>query len=133
RPGALTNVQAERLRQIRDQGLGAAEIIAADYAGGDPAGTARATRYLREIIRYDLDEDARRGLARYLELAVELGLAAAPIGGQPSCRLKRSRNASAAARASRPTKRARSISRHPPGCSASSRMASVPVAIPSGT
>jgi chorismate dehydratase len=83
RPGALTNVQAERLRQIRDQGLGAAEIIAADYAGGDPAGTARATRYLREIIRYDLDEDARRGLARYLELAVELGLAAAPIGGQP--------------------------------------------------
>jgi chorismate dehydratase len=83
RPGALTEDQHERLRQIRDEGLAAAESIAAEYAGGDPAGTARASRYLREIIRYDLDEDARRGLAHYLELTVELGLAPAPRARQP--------------------------------------------------
>lgn len=83
RPGALTDVQAERLRQIRDEGLAAVDAIAAEYAGGDPAGTARAAHYLREVIRYDLDEDARRGLARYLELAVELGLAPAPRERQP--------------------------------------------------
>ena len=42
---------------------------------------ARAQQYLQQHIRYDLDEEARRGLATYLDLAVELGLAPGPAPG----------------------------------------------------
>lgn len=80
RSGALTASQSARLCQVRDAGVTAIPDIARHYAEGDVVRERRALHYLRECIRYDLDESARKGLARYLELAVELGLApASPV------------------------------------------------------
>ena len=78
RVGAVTPQQAERLRAVRDRGIAAIDAIAESYGGGNPLRAGKASRYLHEHIRYDLDEAARQGLARYLDLAVELGLAPSP-------------------------------------------------------
>lgn len=80
RQGALTPSQAQRLSQIKDAGVAAIPSIAASHGDGDAAREARALHYLRRHIRYDLDNEARRGLATYLELAVDLGLAPAHAG-----------------------------------------------------
>jgi chorismate dehydratase len=77
RPGVITVAQALRLRAARDQGLTRIDEIAAAHAGGDARRHAAAAAYLRDRIRYDLDEEAVRGLTRYLDLATELGLAPA--------------------------------------------------------
>ncbi len=81
RAGALTPGQADRLRQVRNAGVEAIPAIARHYARGDAAREQRALCYLRERIRYDLDGDARKGLATYLRMAVDLGLAPASAGG----------------------------------------------------
>jgi chorismate dehydratase len=81
RAGALAHDQAGRLRHVRDAGVAAIPAIARDYGRGDEARERRALHYLGERIRYDLDEDARRGLATYFQLAVDLGLAPASAAG----------------------------------------------------
>lgn len=81
RVATLAPREARRLQQVRDRGVEAIPIIAREYGGGDPDREQRALHYLRDRIRYDLDEDARRGLATYLRLAVDLGLAPAAAAG----------------------------------------------------
>ncbi len=75
RPGALGAAGVARLHAARRAGDAAIPAIAAAEAGGDRAETARLAQYLRRNIRYDLDDEAVRGLARYLTLAMEDGLA----------------------------------------------------------
>ncbi len=77
RPGVLTPALVERLHLARREGCDAIPALAAAEAGGDPGRAARLERYLRQNIRYDLDEDALRGLAHYLALVVQDGLAPA--------------------------------------------------------
>lgn len=75
RPGMLTAALTERLHAARQAGQRALARLAADEAAGDPQETVRFERYLRENIRYDLNEGAVRGLSRYLGLAMQDGLA----------------------------------------------------------
>lgn len=61
-----------RLRGALDRGLAEAPSIAASYNSGvDPA---RALRYLRSVIRYDLGRREKAGLARFYRIAQEMGL-----------------------------------------------------------
>lgn len=78
RPGVLTDAIVSGLRTARDRGLAAIDEIARSHAAGDAAREAVYRHYLRSHIRYDLDDEARRGLDRYLTMAVDLGLAPGP-------------------------------------------------------
>ena len=75
RPGVLTPAIVSLLHDAARAGRQAIPALAAGHAQGDATKAARLEQYLRQNIRYDLDEDARRGLARYLTLAMQDGLA----------------------------------------------------------
>ena len=75
RPGLLTPGLIGRLHAARDDGQRAIASLAAAEAGGDAVEAARLEQYLRQNIRYDLDERAVRGLSRYLGLAMQDGWA----------------------------------------------------------
>jgi chorismate dehydratase len=68
RPGALSPAAVAALLEARTAGVAAAESIADAYCGG-PERAALGLAYLRDNIRYTLDERARAGLLRYYELA----------------------------------------------------------------
>jgi chorismate dehydratase len=75
RPGVLTPALVARLLEARREGLEAIPALAQAEAGLRPERAAGLEQYLRENIRYDLDEGALRGLSRYLTLAMQDGLA----------------------------------------------------------
>ena len=75
RPGVLTPRLVARLHEARQAGERAIAQLAAAEAAGDAVEAARLEQYLRRNIRYDLDEAAVRGLARYLGLVMQDGLA----------------------------------------------------------
>jgi chorismate dehydratase len=79
REGALTASDVEALQAARDAGVRESDAIATAHAGGDPARADIGRRYLRENMRYDLDEDAVSGMTEFFRLAAGLGLA--PEGG----------------------------------------------------
>jgi len=75
RPGVVTPELVELLHAARRAGQAAVASLAEAQAAGDAARAIRFARYLRQNIRYDLDEPALRGLSRYLTLAMQEGLA----------------------------------------------------------
>lgn len=66
-PGADPKEAGIRIGEARRRGLEAASTIARSYNSGVDA--ARAEHYLRHVIRYDLGERERLGLARFHRLA----------------------------------------------------------------
>jgi chorismate dehydratase len=75
--GPVTAQAVEALQAAQAEGLSAVDLIAAEYAGGDPGRAERAARYLRDTIRYGLGEDEAAGLQLFLDYAADLGLAPA--------------------------------------------------------
>jgi chorismate dehydratase len=75
RPGAASADDVRALQQAQAEGLGAVDLIAAEYASGDAARTAKAARYLRDNVKYGLGPDEATGLQRFLDYAADLGLA----------------------------------------------------------
>lgn len=75
RPGVVTPEVVDVLHDARGRGQAAVPAIAEAEAAGDVARAARLERYLRRNIRYDLDDEALRGLRRYLSLVMADGLA----------------------------------------------------------
>ena len=75
RPGTVTGDDVRALQEAQREGLAAADLIAAEYAHGDPARTARAARYLRDNVKYGLGADEAAGLQMFLDYAADLGLA----------------------------------------------------------
>lgn len=73
-PRALEKGVGKRLGQAIQRGLDAASTIARSYNSGVEA--ARAERYLRRVIRYDLGSKEKEGLALFCRLAQEHGLLA---------------------------------------------------------
>jgi chorismate dehydratase len=69
--GLQTGVSA-RMRDALARGLEEAPAIAASYTSG--VGPARAVRYLRSVIRYDLGRREKEGLACFYRLAQNVGL-----------------------------------------------------------
>jgi chorismate dehydratase len=80
RPGALSHAAVSALVHARDAGVAASDAIADAYSGPERAALNRA--YLRDNIKYVLDERAVAGLRRYDELAEQHGVietARAPV------------------------------------------------------
>ena len=80
RPGVVTPALVELLHSARSAGQAAIPALAHGEAAGESERASRIERYLRQNIRYDLDEPALRGLSRYLALSMEDGLAPARPG-----------------------------------------------------
>ena len=77
RPGAASAGDVRALQDAQAAGLGAIDLIAAEYANGDPAKTAKAAAYLRDNVKYGLGADEAAGLQMFLDHAADLGLAPA--------------------------------------------------------
>jgi chorismate dehydratase len=71
RPLAIASLE-DRVARAKRRGLEAASAIAASYNAGVDA--ARAEHYLRHVIRYDLGERERQGLALFHRQAEQRGL-----------------------------------------------------------
>jgi cyclic dehypoxanthinyl futalosine synthase len=74
RPGAITADDERLLERAKMAGLERRDAIAADHAArsGLPAPSLRA--YLHEAIRYELDDEERRGLERFYDEAARADL-----------------------------------------------------------
>jgi chorismate dehydratase len=77
REAAVDEEQVAVLQAARARGEADLEAIARETSPRDPAGADRVLRYLRDTLRYGLGDREVAGLERFLELAVELGLAPA--------------------------------------------------------
>ena len=69
RPGALSAAGVSALTAARDAGVAASDAIADAYCG--PARAALGRAYLRDNIKYALDDRAAQGLRQYYELAAK--------------------------------------------------------------
>jgi chorismate dehydratase len=72
RPDVLSADALAALREARDAGVAASDAIAHAYCGPERAALGRV--YLRDNIRYVLDEREAAGLQRYYELAARHGV-----------------------------------------------------------
>jgi chorismate dehydratase len=75
RPGNVSRDDVRLLQDAQREGLAALDLIAAEYAHGDPARTTKAARYLRDNVKYGLGADEAAGLQMFLDYAADLGLA----------------------------------------------------------
>lgn len=69
---------AERLSAARDEGVRAAELIAADFGPGLNWPVALAKRYLTKRLKFDLGERQREAMRRFFDRASKYGLLANP-------------------------------------------------------
>jgi chorismate dehydratase len=74
RDGAAGPAHVASLNAARDRGVAAVAAIARHEGGGDARREQRALVYLRDNLKYGLDERAIAGLRRFHELAADQGL-----------------------------------------------------------
>jgi chorismate dehydratase len=74
RPGAVNAADVDALQRAQAEGVAATAAIAAEYGRGDTQVTERATRYLRDNVKYGLGPEEAAGLQLFLDYAAELGL-----------------------------------------------------------
>ncbi len=80
RPGVLDAHGVQAIQAARDAGVAAIDRIAREFGNGDARVEQRASRYLRQNIRFWLGEDEREALTRYYAMAADEGIVA---GVQP--------------------------------------------------
>lgn len=74
RPGVASPYQCRLLREARERGEANLETIARQVGGGDARLEQRALSYLRDNLKYRLDEAEQAGLRRFYELAAEIAV-----------------------------------------------------------
>ena len=74
RPGAATPAHCRMLQESRDRGVAHLADIAREVSGGDADVERRSLVYLRDNLRYGLDDRELAGLRRFHELVVDVGL-----------------------------------------------------------
>lgn len=74
RPKAVGLAEVEALKKAQAEGVREREAIAAEYGKGDAVVAARASRYLRDNVRYGLGAAEIAGLQLFLDYAADLGL-----------------------------------------------------------
>jgi len=74
RAGAVDAAGVRALQEAQALGVANINVIAAEYGGGDLARASRASRYLRDNVRYALGPDEVAGLQLFLDYAADLGL-----------------------------------------------------------
>jgi chorismate dehydratase len=74
RAGVVRARDVAALQQARDRGVLAIAEIGRESFPDNPEKAARADRYLRENVKYDLGEPEIAGLQRFYDLAAEVGI-----------------------------------------------------------
>jgi predicted solute-binding protein len=74
-PEAVAPQDVLALQRARDAGVAQSHAVAAEYYPDDTARQATARHYLRDNIRYFLDDEEIEGLKTFYRYAAELGLA----------------------------------------------------------
>jgi predicted solute-binding protein len=74
RPEASSPAVDRLLQDSAREGMRHTDEIADAYCAGDPARQAVARRYLRENLRFELDDRAMAGLRRYYDEAAALAV-----------------------------------------------------------
>jgi cyclic dehypoxanthinyl futalosine synthase len=74
RPGSLSASDERLLERARLSGLARRDAIADEHAARSGLSAASLRAYLRDAIRYELGDDARRGLERFYDDAASAGL-----------------------------------------------------------
>lgn len=74
RHGALSPEHVRVLQDARDRGMASLDAIATRAGGGDPVATDRALRYLRDNLKYGLQDAEIAGLRRFHALAADLDI-----------------------------------------------------------
>ena len=74
RAGAATPAHCRALQAARDRGVAHLADIAREVSDGDPDVERRSLVYLRDNLRYSLNDREAAGLRRFHELAADLGL-----------------------------------------------------------
>lgn len=77
RAGAVSPSHVRELQAARDRGVASLEAIAVREGGGDGLVTARALAYLRDNLKYRLQEAEIAGLRQFHALAADLDLVSA--------------------------------------------------------
>jgi chorismate dehydratase len=77
-PGGLAAPHVDRLQRARDAGVTHAREIAVTCYPEDPERRDIAERYLRDNMKYDLDEESQAGLTLFYQYAAELGIVSGP-------------------------------------------------------
>jgi predicted solute-binding protein len=80
RPGAARPAVVDLLGSAAAEGMRRSDAIADAYCAGDPARQAVARRYLRENLRFELDDRALEGLRLFYREAEAAGAAPAARG-----------------------------------------------------
>jgi len=75
RAGTASPADVAALQAAQARGIADFDAIAAEYGRGDGARTVRASRYLRDNMRYGLGADEAAGLQLFLDYAADLGVA----------------------------------------------------------
>jgi chorismate dehydratase len=78
RPGRLAGADVQALQQARDVGVKQTAAIGRQSFLSDSEKAARTDRYLRENVKYALEEREIAGLRRFYELAADVGVLACP-------------------------------------------------------
>lgn len=77
REGVASSEHVRALQEARDRGVAAVEAIARRAGLGDPVATDRALRYLRDNLKYGLQDAEIAGLRRFHALAADLSIVTA--------------------------------------------------------
>ena len=78
RSGSLSADDVRALTEARDAGRAHGDDIARAWVGDDEEKAQRGSDYLRQNVSFELGERERAGLLKFLEMAVELRIAASP-------------------------------------------------------
>ena len=78
RPDAADGEVVSLLQDAADAGMAHTDAIAAEYCAGTPERTPLAQRYLRDHLRFRLDDRAADGLRAYYREAAAIGVIPAP-------------------------------------------------------
>jgi cyclic dehypoxanthinyl futalosine synthase len=74
RPGALSAEDERLLERAKQSGLSRRDAIADEHAARTGLSRASLRAYLRDAVRYELGDEERRGLERFLDEAARAGL-----------------------------------------------------------
>ena len=72
RPGVISASDVRLLQEAQAEGARSIDAIAAEYARGDAARTARAAAYLRDNVKYGLGAEEITGLQTFLDYAADV-------------------------------------------------------------
>ena len=74
RDGAVNSQHLVALEKARDAGMQALDQIAGQFGPKEEDQAEQAREYLQKNVQFELTEDCRKGIKRYFEFALKMGI-----------------------------------------------------------